>query len=48
MSFLEMVLQTEDSTPSEQTLPIDIFPGWYLLFLQPCGITDACSVCNPL
>lgn len=47
LAFLEMTLQTKDSTPSEQSLPIDASPG-YLLFLQPCAIADACSVCDPL
>lgn len=48
LAVLEMMPQTNDSTPSAQSLPIDTLPVWYLLFLQPCGIADACSLCDPL
>lgn len=44
LAFLEVVFQIEDSTRTEQSLPTDALPGWYLLFMQPCGIGDACSV----
>lgn len=46
LAFPEMMLQAEDSTPSEQSL--STFLGWLSAFSQPCGITDSCLFCDPL
>lgn len=43
LAYLEIMLQTEGRTPSEQSPSTDPFWGWYLLFLQPCDIAGTCS-----
>lgn len=48
LAFLEAVLQIEDSTQTERSLPTDALPGRCLLFMQPCGIGDVCSVYDTL